>query len=68
MADVNNMSKDLDSVDKMMSQLQAAPGDKFVERVSQFLFVAKEDFKTIQKEIQSVESEVRGVREERERK
>eukprot|EP00026_Physarum_polycephalum_P007846 Phypoly_transcript_07915.p1 GENE.Phypoly_transcript_07915~~Phypoly_transcript_07915.p1 ORF type:complete len:486 (+),score=132.87 Phypoly_transcript_07915:33-1460(+) len=60
-ADVNNMSKDLDSTDKMMSQLQAQPGDKFVELMTQFLFVAKEDFKTIQKDIQSVESEFKAL-------
>lgn len=59
--DVGTMSKDLDAVDKMMSQLQAAPGDKFVELISQFLFVAKEDFKTIQKDIKSVEEEFKGL-------
>jgi survival motor neuron protein len=60
-ADVNTMSKDLDSVDKTMSQLQAEPGDQFVERMSQFLFVAKEDFKAIQKDIQQVEADFKSL-------
>lgn len=65
-AEINGLGKDLDATDKVVSQLQ--PGDKFAEVMTQFLFVAKEDFKTIQKDTAQVEIDVCEKERERERR
>lgn len=57
-SDINTVSKDLGSTEKMLSDLS---GDKFTELMNEFMFVAKEDFKKIQDDFQQVENEFKSL-------